>query len=444
MEARIIKLGPNTQINNVLNFNDAFDEFSNLGGKNRSKRQAKKLERIANKKERKLAKLEAKDSVKSTRKSGRLNRRSMMQTGRQELRTNKAMAKQGRRTLKKGSRLERRALGEQDNIDNEDIGVTEQTDNGYSENPNYDNQMVYGNNSDSGNYSEEENSQDNGGNYTEDNNDYSEGSNEQEYENQGSGDEFFGDENDGSGDDYEGEENYDEQNDVYNFDGIAKEEDSANEFSDGENIIDVPSSVQSVADKLEWNKEYVVRLSTAHDDILIKDPEANVDQYKEEIILKQDRMKTLAGILDSFLNFEGHFGENGEFIKVGSVANEYSDANGMTAQKKKAEMSKRRMQVAKAMGRAKKKRESVTIVKTSLNPIIEEKKIVVPAASNFSAGTGLVGLDQRDDFDAPDEIDIKLSNFSGSKDINWTGVAIGVGLGIAAIWAIKKYKLIKV
>ncbi len=61
---------------------------------------------------------------------------------------------------------------------------------------------------------------------------------------------------------------------------------------------------------------------------------------------------------------------------------------------------------------------------------------------NIPARTGLIGLTDINDVDAPAPLDITLSNFSG-KSINWGAVAIGTGLAIAAIWAIKKYKLIK-
>lgn len=80
MEARIIKLEPEVQIEGVT-FEEAFGEHSELRGKGRAKRQARRqarrMTRIENRATRKSAKQEARQSRKDTRKSRRVARKAM-------------------------------------------------------------------------------------------------------------------------------------------------------------------------------------------------------------------------------------------------------------------------------------------------------------------------------------------------------------------------------
>ena len=94
-----------------------------------------------------------------------------------------------------------------------------------------------------------------------------------------------------------------------------------------------------------------------------------------------------------------------------------------------------------------------TPVDAELNPEFSPNQIVIPAAEQgaeyaaeesegFNGQTGLIGIDDRQDFDAPQtrEFDLTFSGADGSgTKLNLKAIAIGVGVGILAIYLIKKY-----
>jgi hypothetical protein len=437
-QARIIQLGPSTQITSVTKFDDDFGDFSYASGR-RSKRQAKRKEKKAARKERKLTRIADRNEVKTARKSARIGRRTSAQQQRQAKRTGATEMRQGRRTMRKTMASERRAIGEPQDFQDETLDETGVTETPQSDFQTEQGRNDYGNGSDFG-YQGQQEEQD----YPEDN-----------YSENGYADETMNDGGEGTFEQEASEEDYnpfqdEEEGDVYNFDGvISKEDDPSGELND-ENTIQIPEGLGKLAMNFEWNKECVIRLNSKKDDILIKDPNANVDDVETKIELHKDRTNFLKDLMESFTNFEGDFNEDGEFVYYGELPEEFSGADGKPMPRS---LKFRKMQRNRALMNARRKRPQ-TLVKTSLNPIITKNKIVVPAAENSSnmigpegndgsgPRTGLVGLDDRNDYDAPDQLDIKLSNFSGNK-INWTGVVIGVGVAAAAIWAIKKYKLIK-
>jgi len=109
---------------------------------------------------------------------------------------------------------------------------------------------------------------------------------------------------------------------------------------------------------------------------------------------------------------------------------------------------KRRQEVGRAYSIAKKerskhtisKRTNVTPVSSSLRPAISPNRIEV---SLNASGTGNIGLDNVNDFDAPSSRIFEMtSGADGSSSINVTGVLIGVGIAAAAIWALNKYKIV--
>ncbi len=100
-----------------------------------------------------------------------------------------------------------------------------------------------------------------------------------------------------------------------------------------------------------------------------------------------------------------------------------------------------------------------TPVSSVLQPEISRDKIVIPPSESTSGatGTGLIGIDDAGDYDAPDprKFDLRFSSADGSDDfynadgskkskINLTHVAIGLGIGVLAVLIIKKYKLLGV
>jgi hypothetical protein len=87
--------------------------------------------------------------------------------------------------------------------------------------------------------------------------------------------------------------------------------------------------------------------------------------------------------------------------------------------------------------------QMTTPVDSNLDPTITENQIVVPPTSTTSFdGTGLLGLDNMDDIDAPAvrKYDLSFSNASGSPmKIDWRNIAIGVGVTVLGIWVYNKY-----
>ena len=84
-----------------------------------------------------------------------------------------------------------------------------------------------------------------------------------------------------------------------------------------------------------------------------------------------------------------------------------------------------------------------TIVDNSLNATMSTNKIEVPASTSSSSfnGTGLIGLDNYNDFDAPPtrNVELDFSNASGSMKGNWKWIAIGVVVAVGGIFAYNKW-----
>ena len=87
---------------------------------------------------------------------------------------------------------------------------------------------------------------------------------------------------------------------------------------------------------------------------------------------------------------------------------------------------------------------NVTQVDGKLNAEFSPNKIEVPAsevASSSFNGTGLIGLDDYNDIDAPPvrNVELEFSNASGSMKGNWKWIAIGVVVAIGGIYAYNKF-----
>jgi hypothetical protein len=84
-----------------------------------------------------------------------------------------------------------------------------------------------------------------------------------------------------------------------------------------------------------------------------------------------------------------------------------------------------------------------TQVEAGLNADISPNKIVVPPSDSSSSfnGTGLIGLDDYNDFDAPPvrNVELDFSNASGKMKGNWKWIAIGVVVAVGGIFAYNKF-----
>ena len=450
----------------------------------RSARQEERMERQV-----------GRQQVKQAKKQARIAKRAAAQADRQAKRTSAMQARQERRFQRKEMRLQRKALGDTPEVEMDDQTMIEsgvgqptmQQDEGYTSSEQGGGYVDAGPQGQDSGYAETEQSggysEDSG--YTEDSG-YSEpqsqggamsSGEEQVWDNEGTPDEGDSGEYVEEGESYSeedyGDSGFDGEDSDFDggddTDGIIALEDEYNEFND-ERSVRVKPAVGEVAKKIEWNKELISRL---------EDKANSNPAMKKDINSKiQSRLKRIAELeqqLSKYQNFEGDFSSaDGEFV-------EYSDARG---RKKVSPQQKRGRvrEVIKAKRKAISERKSVqgdaglkkgllkkfspkvaaqklqqirakrrmsdggdvTPVDRDLNPEIEEQRIEIPAEETSYEATGLNGLDLKRDFDAPRARYVELSsNADGDKKkkINWTGIAIGVGVAVVAIWAIRKYKV---
>lgn len=471
MEARIIKLSPESNISRVATFEEAFGEFSEARGRGRARRQRRRMERIENRAERRSAKRQS---------------RAQAQAERQAIRSERQASRQANRMQRKSSRLERRMMGaearaerrklrnpEEEMVDENNlppVGNEQAPPEGYGQGENAlppsETQGGYsdGGQQEGGYYGGQEESQ--GGGYYGGQEGGSYG-----YESQGGGyadeegDADYQSEDGGyEGDSYDSGEETDEQGSDsenesdYGFDGIISAEDRFGDVAGDDNIqrVVVNPAIQDMANKYEWNKELACRL-------IMKRNDANnsgmaTQGLTDQIEERKNRMAEIKANFDNYLNFDADFSE----------CCGYSSADGMRSFRKANPKMKRKrsMEVKKALETSRNNRMSVkggsamdklrkadkirhyggdvVPVEEGLNPEFSQNKIVVPSEvkSNF---TGLNGIDNANDFDAPPTREFFL-NADGEGQGAFIGVGsllLGVGVTIGILYLVDKYKVIK-
>jgi hypothetical protein len=453
---RIITLGPVNSTPTNVTFEEAFGEFSEARGKGRARRAARRADRTEKRKTRKLDRIQARDEVKEARQESRSGRRAR----RNVMRSEQQAARQDRKNVRFENRMARKdARGKysENNADLEqglDQGVEQEMgqtqDQGYApqEQGGYDSGYSDQGYSDQG-YSDQ-------GYAPQEQVGYDSGYSDQGYADQGGGydasytnsespydygnDETGGNSDYGNdyGNDYESD--YSETNDIpeggdFNFDGVMGAEDRFNELSDGS--VSVKPEIQSIADKLEWNKELVSRLEEKRESSNV-----NPQDISKVIVMRTERIEDLGSKLDDYYNACGEY----SCFDSSDEKGRENRAMEITHAKRKA---RKKLHVNKELGGANRfnrrtarpPMNSDTPVQKSLNPHFSPNRIVVDAKSN---ATGINGLDLVDDFDAPRVREIQLgADGSKTSSIKWGSVLLGVGIGIGAIWAIKKYNLLK-
>lgn len=437
--ARIVTLGPVS--NTSVTFEEAFGEYSEARGKGRARRKKRKLERIENRREVKQARTEARDEVKGGRQDARISRRERRKSGRQAIRTEQSQARQGRRSGRQAERQVRRTARTESRLGRRELrrGAPEDLDQGLDtatpqEMGGVGESTAYTQPETSQTYADETQGQDSiytpeggyeGGYESEapqggyESGGYDAGPEEgapydEEYyeEEPETGEGVYDEEGDYIGDE-SGYLNDYQASDDFNFDGVMGAEDRFNEMT-GPQSINVDSDVQDIANKLAWNQELVKRLEDKR-----KVNPNRAQGISRQIIMRKKRMKDLQNELDDFSNADG----TPEVCAM------------------------RKQMIGRAWGIAKRNRlrkgqPDVVRVQKSLDPKFSKNKIVVPRTSN-AEGTGLNGLDLIDDFDAPRVREIYLGADGSKSGISWGSVIIGAAVGIGAIWAIKKYNLLK-
>lgn len=450
-ELRIVKLGPVSNGTEAVSFEDAFGYgvggYSYADGARRAKRKQRKLERISNRQEVKSARQEARQETRADRVAGRQSVQAQRVAGRTDLqlaRKDKRLIKRemgtesrtGRRTQRADTRAYRRGLrnpadsGLDQTIPGEmgDAPVPPPAPGEYQEGGDYDEGQVY----DDGGISGEQTGQ---GSYYGDETQY-EGP---EYGSGSDSEDIYGEDTYGEDpvldDAYEqgyqdAQEDFDYENVEVdqNFDGVMGAEDRYNEMQDTNDII-VNPTVQDLADKTVWNEKLIEALKLQR-----KNATGNPQEISKTILIRAKRLKDL----------------NGELVDYANACGNYSNADGspevITARKREVMMARKRAKAKCArpqQGRG--YAGDVTAVNADLNPVIGKNRIVVPSESTSNAtGTGINGLDNVDDFDAPAIREVFLgADGSFTKGIDLGSIAVGVLLTVGFIALNKKYNWIK-
>lgn len=399
---------PATSVTKTATYDQAFlgEDFSDAKGKFRAKRKAKKLSKIADKQEvkqaRKGGRQEARLARRTTRKTTRQDMRDSQQDRRQTRQDTRDTRNQDRKSKRAEAKESRRPV-EEEKLEEEEVDSTtidpeadysESEDNGYTDSESEDDGYSEEEEED---YSEEE---DNG--YSDQDNSYSE---EQ--------DSFAGE----------------QSNFVSELTGDSK----------------VSPMVDTICMKIEWNNEMISRLMAAKQKMATNGQDTS--KVTDALGQKFDRVQQLEQKLENF-----------------------SGANGMpNAQKQQA--------VNQARNRARNMRmENVippVLVTKMLNKGYSKSQIKNwwnTTGKNKIAKSSFVGTS--DDFgrgkQTEESVDVayweapvydnneaqpvsvelgstteKSSSFIGGESINWKPILIGAVVGFVAIYAIRKYKLLK-
>ena len=415
MKPRIITLSPRKDSDNtitVATFEEAFGEFSEFKGRARARRQKRKRTRIARKTERKQAK--------------------------QQMRTATMQSKQARKMGRKQNKVARKQLGqeEEDPIEqgsaDPNAGYVDTTatdpNAGYVEDPNA------GYVDEGGGYAPEPV----GGELAPE--EYA----EESTEDYGGGDEYA--------EEFEGADGDNTDNDDYDYTADA---DNKIDLGAEDYFINVDGkkqkihpSVKDIAKKIEWNKELLSRLQ-------LKLQNAKTDAEKEQLNASIKKRQGRIGELEAKL--EGYSSARGKGKAERNSRREVRKAK-VVARKERVRATKVGKKVGKMAKKIAKKMPmgggvggdggSETPVDRELNPEMGNNSIEIPASEQGSGAdgqSGLIGMDNINDFDAPEvrEYDVKFASVEGdkAKKINWKPIVIGVAVGVVTIWLIRKYKV---
>lgn len=440
MEARIIKLAPESSISRVATFEEAFGEFSEARGRGRARRQRRRMERIENRAERKSARRQSRSEAQAERQSNREQRLQSRLTRRGE----KAEARAERKKLRHpdAEPVDQQAPPEGQGNGTEQAPPSSEEQGGGSALPpdqapqgggGYADQQGggYGSESQGGGYADEQGGSD------------SEGDSED-----------AGEETDEQGNDSEGGEDY-------GFDGVISAEDRFGDVAGDDNIerIYVNPAVQDMANKYEWNKELACRLIMKRSDANNSGMATNglTDQIEE----RKSRMAEIKANFDNYLNFDADFSECCGYSSADGYGN-FKKAHPKLKRKRSMEVKKaletsrnNRMSVrgGSAMNKLRQAEKirnyggEVIPVEDGLNPEFSQNQIVVPESKSNMDGNNMLpyAVGYLNDAGAPPIREVFL-NADGEGQGAFIGVGsllLGVGVTIGILYLVDKYKVIK-
>ena len=210
--------------------------------------------------------------------------------------------------------------------------------------------------------------------------------------------------------------------DYGDFDGVMGAEDRYNELQD-KNDMPVNPQVQNLADKCVWNQMLITKLKNDR-----KNAQGNPQEMSKAILQRAKRLKDLQEELEAYANNLGAYSS-------------LDNSPELLVQRKRA--------VQMAMNKARRKAAgqspvSLTAINRTLKPQISRERIVVPSSESMSSATGITGLDNAADYDAPDTREFFIAaDGSFTKGIDLGSIALGALITVTFIYFNKKYKWIK-
>lgn len=336
------------------------------------------------------------------RQQNRIARRRARKKARQEMRSEQQESRQSRKDTRKSRRVARKGMGDDGDSESEDSGSGSSQDDSSSQ--------------DSGSGSQGEGE----GEYqTTQDGDVEAGQEEEQSEEQGGEEEGGEEESEG----FDG--NYDDGDYVYGAEDYYLN-------VDGQKA-KIHPKVKDIAKRIERNKERLTQLEMRMQSTQSLSERQAVSN---EITKRRARLKELEGMLEGYSNARGR-------SKHG--------ANRRREIRQARKVARKERRLEKRENRKGGKEEGAeTEVESSLNPQFSKERIEVPASeegSGFNGGTGFIGVDDKNDFDAPAvrKFDVKFSNADGDSPskskVNVKAVVIGVGVALLSMYLIDKYKV---
>lgn len=454
---------------NVTSYEDAFGDYgqdqyySEARGDARKRRQAKKLERIANRKqvalarrdlqqskqqariEQRRAAMASRQNISTERKRTRQERKNEQQKYRQGRKDTALQSRQARRDFAKTARVNRRNIGQEEEYNEEDPtlqnnsgtepGYDESQDTSYGgESPQYDDTQ----------YQDQETANDGG--YVDDS-EYGDSANDENY-----------------GDSTEDENYYEDTEDSFGFDG--GEEFENQEYSDFDYIDVEELPIYKKAFKIEQNKEKIQQLNNKVD-LLASKNRATPPVRKEigeEIAKRTEIISNLEGQLDEFSSADGVNYDLAKLAKMKARLKrlEYKNTNNSLD----TLIDKQKEECAILQSRINRNSRNInngTKIDPKLRPNVETKPeqiIVNPQMSNASGGDDEVDIENGfnacgtcsisngmmtgfdgGEFDEGNSSSATGNNNKPLSNVSWKGIAIGVGISALLIWGAERMKL---
>jgi hypothetical protein len=396
MEPTIVTLSPSSTPVTV-SYEEAFGEYSEARGRGRARRQKRRLDRI--------------------------RKRQELRRARQEGRAEQQQARQNRKDERKKRKLARKEMGEEEEESTEDgEKPTEDgaTDDAGAPPINEEGDSVKDNQGQGqGEYQGE-----GGGFSADDEGQNPEGANAVVDSEMGESDEASG---------FTGE---------IGFDGVialSPDDVEWNEyFSSAAGMQTINKGVRELALLIEKEKHIIGRLKKGLAKAKsVNTPAANkrASMLIRSIRAHRTKLATLERKLASYSSFDGDYSE----VRGGRKFVSKRKAEVRHAKRKARQLRKKAMRKLSG-GKG-------TQVSADLKPSFSQDRIEVEAKRSSFSGTGLIGLDEQWDIDAPEtrKFDLNFSNVEGDEAKKKKrkkiiiGVSIGVAVGVLAIVLIRKF-----